>query len=48
MVESILSLIDCHGLMFKKAAQLLPSRNADYIISGEVLGHDPKVRGMMP
>ncbi len=34
--------IDCHGLMFKKAAELLPSRNADYIISGEVLGQRPK------
>ncbi|MEN6445789.1 MAG: tRNA (5-methylaminomethyl-2-thiouridylate)-methyltransferase [Candidatus Cloacimonas sp.] len=34
--------IDCHSLMFKKAAELLPSRNADYIISGEVLGQRPK------
>jgi len=34
--------IDCHGFMFKKAAELMPERDADYLISGEVLGQRPK------
>lgn len=33
--------IDCHGLMFKKAGELLSYYNADFIISGEVLGQRP-------
>ncbi len=34
--------IDCHSFMFKKAAELMPDRDADYLISGEVLGQRPK------
>jgi len=34
--------IDCHGFMFKKAAELMPYRDADFLISGEVLGQRPK------
>ncbi len=34
--------IDCHGLMFKKAGQLLDEKDADFLISGEVLGQRPK------
>ena len=34
--------IDCHGFMFKKAAELMLERDADYLISGEVLGQRPK------
>lgn len=34
--------IDCHGLMFKKAAELLTVMGADFLISGEVLGQRPK------
>ncbi len=34
--------IDCHGLMFRKAGELLAARDADYLISGEVLGQRPK------
>jgi len=33
--------IDCHGLMFKKAASLLQELNADFLISGEVLSQRP-------
>ena len=33
--------IDCHGLMFKKAGELLKEYNAHFIISGEVLGQRP-------
>ena len=33
--------IDCHGFMFRKAAELLIARDADYLISGEVLGQRP-------
>ncbi|MDD2229291.1 MAG: tRNA (5-methylaminomethyl-2-thiouridylate)-methyltransferase [Candidatus Cloacimonetes bacterium] len=33
--------IDCHGFMFRKAAELLIEREADYLISGEVLGQRP-------
>ncbi len=34
--------IDCHGFMFKKAAELMPEYGADFLISGEVLGQRPK------
>ena len=33
--------IDCHALMFKVAGELLEKYNADFIISGEVLGQRP-------
>ncbi len=33
--------IDCHGLMFKKAGELLDYYHAHFIISGEVLGQRP-------
>ncbi len=33
--------IDCHGLMFKEAAQLMEQYKIDFIISGEVLGQRP-------
>lgn len=33
--------IDCHGLMFRKAAEMLERFHADFIISGEVMGQRP-------
>lgn len=33
--------IDCHGFMFRKAAEMLAVKQADFIISGEVLGQRP-------
>jgi tRNA U34 2-thiouridine synthase MnmA/TrmU len=33
--------IDCHGLMFRKAGEMLAHFHADFIISGEVLGQRP-------
>lgn len=33
--------IDCHGLMFREAAQLMEQFKIDFIISGEVLGQRP-------
>ncbi len=33
--------IDCHGLMFREAAQLMEQYKIDFIISGEVLGQRP-------
>lgn len=33
--------IDCHGLMFRKAAEMLVKFQADFIISGEVMGQRP-------
>lgn len=33
--------IDCHGLMFKLAGQLLQQYNADFLVSGEVLSQRP-------
>ncbi|PKN72162.1 MAG: tRNA (5-methylaminomethyl-2-thiouridylate)-methyltransferase [Candidatus Cloacimonetes bacterium HGW-Cloacimonetes-3] len=33
--------IDCHGFMFRKAAELLVEKDADFLISGEVLGQRP-------
>jgi tRNA-specific 2-thiouridylase len=33
--------IDCHGLMFRLAGDLLPDHNADFLISGEVLSQRP-------
>lgn len=33
--------IDCHGLMFRKAGEMLEKYNADFIISGEVMGQRP-------
>jgi len=34
--------IDCHGFMFRHTGKLLEKLNADFIISGEVLGQRPK------
>ncbi|MCB5224734.1 MAG: tRNA (5-methylaminomethyl-2-thiouridylate)-methyltransferase [Candidatus Cloacimonadaceae bacterium] len=33
--------IDCHGLMFAQAAALLPRYEADFLVSGEVVGQRP-------
>lgn len=33
--------IDCHGYMFKTALNMLKSENANFIITGEVLGQRP-------
>ena len=33
--------IDCHGMMFRKAAEMLEKYDADFIISGEVIGQRP-------
>jgi tRNA-uridine 2-sulfurtransferase len=33
--------IDCHGLMFKTAGELMKEYNIDFLISGEVLGQRP-------
>lgn len=33
--------IDCHTLMFRIAGELLERKNADFVISGEVLGQRP-------
>ena len=33
--------IDCHGLMFQKAAELMQELECDYLISGEVIGQRP-------
>ncbi|MDR1007640.1 MAG: argininosuccinate synthase [Campylobacteraceae bacterium] len=33
--------IDCHAFMMKKAKELLKEKNADFIITGEVLGQRP-------
>lgn len=33
--------IDCHGMMFRKAGEMLEKYGADFIISGEVLGQRP-------
>ena len=33
--------IDCHGLMFRKAGELLKVEGVDFLISGEVLGQRP-------
>ncbi len=38
--------VDCHGLMFKKAGEMLKKYNADFIISGEVLGQRPMSQRM--
>ncbi len=38
--------IDCHGLMFRIAGELLTKYNADFIISGEVLGQRPMSQRM--
>lgn len=34
--------IDCHGFMFRMAAERLKADKADFLISGEVLGQRPK------
>lgn len=34
--------IDCHGLMFKKAGEVMKERGFDFLASGEVLGQRPK------
>lgn len=33
--------IDCHGMMFRKAAEMLEKYKADFLISGEVMGQRP-------
>lgn len=33
--------IDCHGLMFRKASELMEKHKVDFLISGEVLGQRP-------
>jgi tRNA U34 2-thiouridine synthase MnmA/TrmU len=33
--------IDCHGLMFRKAGEMLVREGVDFLISGEVLGQRP-------
>ncbi len=33
--------IDCHGMMFRKAGEMLEKYQADFIISGEVMGQRP-------
>jgi len=33
--------IDCHGMMFRKAAEMLEKYQADFLISGEVVGQRP-------
>lgn len=33
--------IDCHGFMFRTAKALLPHFNADFIVTGEVIGQRP-------
>lgn len=33
--------VDCHGFMFRKAAEMLAAKEADFLISGEVLGQRP-------
>lgn len=33
--------IDCHGLMFRKASELMEMHKIDFLISGEVLGQRP-------
>ena len=33
--------IDCHGMMFRKAAEIMKEVGADFVISGEVLGQRP-------
>ncbi len=33
--------IDCHGLMFREAAELMSQYKVDFLISGEVLGQRP-------
>ncbi|MFA7056605.1 MAG: tRNA (5-methylaminomethyl-2-thiouridylate)-methyltransferase [Candidatus Cloacimonadales bacterium] len=39
--KSMNPCVDCHGMMFRKAAELLEKYNADFIISGEVIGQRP-------
>ncbi|MFH1564672.1 MAG: hypothetical protein ABIC82_02360 [bacterium] len=34
--------IDCHGLMFKKAGEVMKEKSFDFLASGEVLGQRPK------
>lgn len=38
--------VDCHGLMFRKAGEMLEKYHADFIISGEVLGQRPMSQRM--
>jgi len=33
--------IDCHGLMFRKASEMMEKHKVDFLISGEVLGQRP-------
>jgi tRNA-uridine 2-sulfurtransferase len=34
--------VDCHGFMFRMAAEMMQEYGADFLISGEVLGQRPK------
>jgi len=34
--------VDCHGFMFRKAAEMMQEYGADFLISGEVIGQRPK------
>ena len=38
--------IDCHGLMFRTAVELLPAYGAHFLVSGEVLGQRPMSQRM--
>lgn len=38
--------IDCHGLMFRKASELMEELGVDFLISGEVLGQRPMSQRM--
>jgi tRNA U34 2-thiouridine synthase MnmA/TrmU len=33
--------IDCHGMMFRKASEMMKKYDADFLISGEVMGQRP-------
>ena len=33
--------MDCHALMFRKAGEMMPTHNFDFLFSGEVLGQRP-------
>ena len=39
--ENMNPCIDCHTLMFRVAGEMLENENADFIITGEVLGQRP-------
>ena len=39
--------IDCHALMIRLAGEMLKKENADFIVSGEVLGQRPMSQTMV-